>query len=275
MIFWHSSYASVDSSELTLTKIIYGASFEARPLVGYKFFKKGKFKTRKAIVLSEGVHGNEYLGLLDGFIEDFKKNKSVSVQMNNFLNQGGIILFAPQVNPDGVSKKRRLTSFGTDLNRDFDLQGIQMQESSLLSKWVEKELSATNAQLLLAIDYHCCAGALVHPEGNDSYSKYYQDALAMLNKPNQKKIKLGLTQDFFDKKNFGTLKDYWFQKYGTISLTFEATSMKKGDLVFSRHFKWWSNLVAYLDDAPTSLQLDNLASQSPESPEPVQSSYSE
>src|SRR5690606_17491760 len=127
-------------------------------------------------------------------------------------------------------RKNRYSSFGTDLNRDFRVSRLQMQETHQLSKWVESELKQLEAQLVLAVDYHCCVGALLYPDSEESqapelFKRYYQEITSMAQSSISSKITSGVTKDFFEKETFGTLKDYWFKKYAAISFTFEAPVM--------------------------------------------------
>lgn len=249
-LFW-LSYAFAAHDSLKFEKSEYGLSFESRSLVGYKLYKNGPFKNRRAVLLSEGIHGNEYLGLLDRLVS----LNSLPEKFQKFITNGGVLLVIPQVNPDGVYRKNRYSSFGTDLNRDFRVNRLQMQETHLLSQWVESELKQFEAQLVLAIDYHCCVGALLYPDSQDSrshelFKRYYSDITSMAQSSISSEITSGVTKDFFGRKTFGTLKDYWFKKYAAISFTFEAPVMDTSKLVFDQQVSWWEEILTYIGKLP-------------------------
>jgi len=247
-------FAAQDS--LKFEKFEYGLSFESRSLFGFKLYKNGPFKNRRAVLLSEGIHGNEYLGLLDRLVS----LEELPEEFQSFVNSGGVLLVIPQVNPDGVYRKNRYSSFGTDLNRDFRVSRLQMQETHQLSKWVESELKQLEAQLVLAVDYHCCVGALLYPDSEESqapelFKRYYQEITSMAQSSISSKITSGVTKDFFEKETFGTLKDYWFKKYAAISFTFEAPVMDASKLMFDQQVGWWGNLLNYVGKLPATEML--------------------
>lgn len=250
-----SSFAAM--TEIQIDKIHYGSSFESRPLTGFKIFRQGPYQGRKAILLTEGVHGNEYLGHLDKLIETSDNGLNLPPEIKKFVSSGGIVLLVPQVNPDGVHHKSRHTRFGLDLNRDFKLSQVRMQESRFLAQWVDKELQSHSANLVLSIDYHCCGGGLLHPELESSdrdelFQRHYQDISKTMQAAISSEYRLGMSQDFFGKKNLGTLKDYWFQKYGTLSFTYEGESMQKEAAAYDKHVVWWESLAQYVGGIPSN-----------------------
>lgn len=270
-LLWLSHGYAAHEESLKFIKTEYGLSFESRALNGYTLYKSGPFKQRRAVLLSEGIHGNEYLGLLDRLIV----LESLPQHFKNFVTSGGVIFVIPQVNPDGVFRKNRFSSFGTDLNRDFRVRRLQMQETHSLSKWIEAELKKLDAQLVLAIDYHCCVGALLYPDSakaksNALFSRYYQDITSLAQKTISEKISGGVTQDFFGRKTFGTLKDYWFQKYSAISFTFEAPSMDNGKAMFDQQVTWWGEVLNYVESLPASEMLAIQSNQKPDGQQTVE-----
>src|SRR5690606_30581583 len=135
--------------------------------MAYKLFHEGEFKLRRLALLTDGIHGNEYTGIGNDFVNDLQKNiKKLSVGLKKFLSVGGVFLIVPKVNPDGVVKGSRYSALGSDLNRDFnrveDKPYFSQQETFYLDQLVRNEI-ANSSQLVLAIDYHCCAKSLLYP----------------------------------------------------------------------------------------------------------------
>lgn len=257
ILLWAVTAVATTSQEIQIEKIQYGTSFESRPLSGFKIYRQGPFLGRKVILLTEGVHGNEYLGHLDKLIETSDNGVNLPPEIKKFVSSGGIVLLVPKVNPDGVFHKSRHSRFGIDLNRDFKMSQVKMQESRMLVQWIDQELQQHNANLVLSVDYHCCGGGLLHPENESSerdqlFQRHYKDISQIMKTKLNPEYRLGKSEDFFGKKNLGTLKDYWFEKYGAISFTFEAESMQKEAAAYDKHLAWWESLAQYVAKIPTS-----------------------
>lgn len=221
-----------------IEKINYGKSFEGKDLIAYKIYEPNKIGpySKKAIFLSAGSHGNEVTGHLRSFLTELE-----SSEMQNLIDDGLTVLIIPSLNPDGVSRKRRLSHPGLDLNRQFHEDGYQVQEAYFLKQLVKREITDNKLDVKLAIDYHCCANSLIRPAGiqktNPIFEKY-NDILDLGKELLSSEIKMGQTKDFFAKSNIGTLKDYWHENHEAVSLTFEAPDLRPSSGLLDNHKKW-------------------------------------
>lgn len=230
-------------------KIPYGFSFEGEPLIAYKVFHKKAAPSKKAILFTEGVHGNEYNGMLSRLLNHSKFKVLIKGFLGRFLDQGGELIFIPKVNPDAIKLSARNNVFGSDLNRDFLLNKLQSQESYFLSKWLDKELKKTNTKLVIAIDYHCCGGALLYPEVQSKkeqrfYQTHFKEISSVMNKSLNQDFTRSSSKNFFGERKIGTLKNYLFEKYGTLSFTFEAHDLKP--LSVNKHLGWWQQIANHI-----------------------------
>lgn len=236
--------------------IHYGTSLGGEKLTAIKLFDADvEVKHRYGVMITGGLHGNEYMGLVGKFPKLFAQLETVQ----KFLGQGGVVYFVPMINPDGVKNRGRTNSEGLDLNRTFLSEYLSgKRESSELSDWFEGQARDENVKLLLSMDYHCCKGSLIYPQITEqtwqSKREFYQ---SIFNKTaTHMKTELdteyvsGVTKDIFGYETRGTLKDYWFQKYGTVSFTFEGSSPDKEIKKLSGHIKWWNKIFAELGALP-------------------------
>lgn len=231
-----------EDQQLALLKTTYGHTLEGRPLNAYRFYKKSSLTKRKALLLTEGMHGNEYLGMLDELVTQRQGQDLLRENFELFVNQGGVVVIVPQVNPDGIARSSRLNSQGRDLNREFIKGALDSNESLYLTQWIDRELKDLDAKLEFAADYHCCGSFLLYPETTLlSPLQDFKKVLLPFQEHFSKDFQVGLTKDLFGYKTFGTLKDYLNRTYGTLSFTVEATSMEKGfDL--KGHLDWWGKV---------------------------------
>lgn len=201
--------------------------------------------------MTEGVHGNEYMGIVEKMPAIF--HESDLPGFRDFTSEGGILFIIPQVNPDGVERKSRFTMMNTDLNRDFDSKKLHEQESYLFSLWIKNELQVSKANLILAVDYHCCKGAMIHPKFSSDknpflYQKKFEKIKLLMRKHVDQSYQNGTTKVIFGNKTTGTLKDYLFQEYGAISLTFEGISLDKEGEKLNEHVRWWDSLFTMVKE---------------------------
>lgn len=193
------------------------------------------------VFLTAGSHGNEISGHMQYFL-----TKANSVDLTNLINNGLTIYIVPQLNPDGVSLKKRLSHPGIDLNRQFQVGGYQLQEAYFLKQFIDTEIVNKDMKVELAIDYHCCSNSLIKPAGvqpsDANYSKY-QQILSHGKRYLSSKIEMGNTIDFFAKSNTGTLKDFWHTAHNAVSLTFEANSTNPTKSILQNHEQWLYSVI--------------------------------
>lgn len=204
----------------------------------------------QTILLSGGMHGNEYLGFEHLLGELFLKPKSKKeplTELQRFIQKGGRVLFVPLLNPDGFVEKTRTNSEKKDLNRFFKLSkspDSKPIEVSLIENWIESKFSHPSHEdfpsknLLFSIDYHCCKKALLYPNAfiNIQQRSIAKESSTLQSKMNQNlqslstlfpkifgmHFRTGFTEKLLGYKANGTIKDYLFEKYQTLSFTFEG-----------------------------------------------------
>lgn len=245
------SYGEI--SKIKIKKLEYGTSFAGKELIAYKIFQEGNFSRRLVALLTDGIHGNEYTGVGDDFIKAFTKNKNEwGSGLKGFFKDGGVFLIVPRVNPDGVKKGSRYSSLGSDLNRDFnrieDKPFFSQQETFYLDQFVRNELSQKN-QLVLAVDYHCCAKSLLYPPNfsgkTDKFLEgLYSKMFSSLKEHLGPHYVMKSTKEVFGQTFEGTMKDYWFKEFGTISFTFEGYNPKHDPLQSKKHLEWWDSMLS-------------------------------
>ncbi len=180
----------------------YGTSVGGRPLVMVKVGRQGKtVKPRPAVVMTQAVHGDEYLGIVDRLPKELVEKPNDYPAVKAFLDRGGIFYIVPVANPDGYEADRRENDNGKDLNRNFDVKrsserlaasargpiGYTEEELLALANYLNEprfsepetrslattmrlELAIDGAELKFYVDYHCCQsekfGSLVHEWGD-------------------------------------------------------------------------------------------------------------
>ncbi len=245
-------------------EIQYGTSLGGRKLVAYKLSDK-KLTPRFAVMITGGVHGNEYMGLVAQFPHEFAKMQSVK----NYIAMGGVVYFVPKINPDGVMEGARANGEGLDLNRTFLKEYFsEKRESAELSRWFEKEASEKGLKLVMAMDYHCCNGSLIYPEISPDRpgvkKVFYEQSFAKMAELMKKEVngayRTGVTKEMFGYETRGTLKDYWFHRYGTLSFTFEGISPREESKNVAAHLSWWNQIFSEL----STITQDKIAYISPE-----------
>ncbi len=192
--------AAAAPDRLSLTR--YGTTSEGRDLVLATLGRSpGTGPRRPAIVLTQVVHGDEYLGIVDRLPAELLRAPSDYPNVAALLDRGGLVFLLPVVNPDGYEAIRRENAAGADLNRDFEVRRYAARlaagelgaapyseeeraalaayvaapkatqpESRALIDGLSRAIRAANAQVKVFIDYHCCQdddrGALLHPWGD-------------------------------------------------------------------------------------------------------------
>lgn len=209
---------------------------------------------KRAVLISGSTHGNEYLNIEDRLAPWFLDNRARSPGLARFLATGGILYVVPILNPDGYDHDRRENDKGVDLNRDFDLvpadePGFTQPETRLLAEWVERDLRASNAELKLTVDYHCCDGSLLYPWSYVMSALPPADAAAhaeigrLMQTDINDAYATGSTGQVLGYNPRGTSKDYYYARYGALAFTFEG-SYGDEDTNFPKHTQWWDHVLA-------------------------------
>lgn len=244
----------------TLTDLFYyGLSIQGRPLVGLKVQKKSlpSMPGSKAVFINGSIHGNEYLNIEDRLPRWILENGTKDATISRFLNDGGAIYLVPILNPDGYASRERANKNGRDLNRDFTVQlkghvGFVQPETKALSEFLVQELNTTARKLSLSMDYHCCIGAVLRPWSfitNDppasDLAKFDVVGKILINTFGNQ-YQYGTTPKILGYQAVGTSKDYYYERYGTVALTFEGVRNKE-DKRFNEHTKMWISLFDALN----------------------------
>lgn len=213
------------------------------------YMEEHKLPMRPAVLITGGIHGNEHMGLVSGMAELVSGEDK---GFKEFFNAGGIAYFFPEVNPDGVQSGNRYNPHGIDLNRDFKIGRKPSQsESSQMLEFLESDLDAFHARPILAMDYHCCSKSLIYPElkKDDTFYKGQFDKIVKLMKTHvDPEYTSGLTKNIFGYETHGTLKDYWFKKYGALSFTYEGANPKEERKKMAGHHDWWKDIMGVVLD---------------------------
>jgi succinylglutamate desuccinylase len=247
---------TVKGRELNVIKIGQLTPLGARPLRG------------KAVVISGSTHGDEYLNLEDRlprrFLQAYASGELSSLR--RFIDEGGLIYIVPILNPDGYMARERENARGADLNRDFSIKAagykaFKQPESTALALYLERESAQENVQIQMTLDYHCCIGALLYPW---SFAKppvapiperdrQLHEAIghAMLGIFGGK-YKFGQTPVVLGYSAIGTTKDYYYEKYGSTSFTFEGRYGVE-DKNFEKHVRLWDEVFKQLNTRPVRL----------------------
>ena len=242
----------------------------------------GSAAGRPAVLISEAIHGNEYLGLghklLPWLVEQARSGT------NDFFVKGGIAIVVPVVNPDGYEYHRltsaeqqaadggpdggnswgRMNADRIDLNRDFAVKGagfagFRELESKAMAAGVREALGG--ADLRVSLDYHCCIGdgALLYsyafsetrqlPQADEArvrhFGSFFQQELAG--------SELGRTPDLAGYAAVGTTIDYYYETYKTASIIYEGRHGGEGDRVESHEKAWGAILADLARDRPNAV----------------------
>lgn len=236
----------------------YGQTPKGRPLVMLKVAYPKRFviprSTGAAILITGATHGNEYLGIEDKLPEWFASVGINDPQLISYFKTGGVIYFIPIFNPDGYEARRRENSRGIDLNRDFSVmqakfEGFKEVETQAARNMIQNLLQINQQRLLLTMDYHCCIGAALYPWSFRSAPELPQNHLSILTAlGNVMKItfgsdfRVGTTPKVLGYSAVGTSKDYYYEKYGSMSFTYEGEEdIEKNK--FPQHIQMWKNLI--------------------------------
>ncbi len=234
----------------------YGVSIKGNPLMALILESQNMPITKLALVTG-ATHGNEYLNIVDRLTKALLDSKANVLE--NYLASGGALIVVPIVNPDGYEKRRRGNAKNADVNRDWPNSKspqpavFEQPESQALANLVINYLSDHPlTKLNLALDYHCCVdGMLLKPWGyekgkymtqseSDRYDYFIDPMIKYFPKPG----KVGTPPDLLYTAD-GTTLDYWYDKYGAISLTYEGTRRRERNNL-QYHVLWWEDILRNL-----------------------------
>ena len=156
------------SSRVSL--ITYGQSAGGKPLLAIKISSPDRDldSSKKAVIITESIHGNEYLHITDQLVGEFAKKSGETTPVGRFVKAGGVVYMIPVYNPDGFIAGARENANSIDLNRDFSLpsqgdDGVTQPETKAFLSLLTSEQKRENFSLELFMEYHCCIGGLIHP----------------------------------------------------------------------------------------------------------------
>ncbi len=209
----------------------------------------------KTVLISGATHGDEYLNIADRLPKFFAKARRA--RSAHKLVDDKVIYIVPIFNPDGYTKSRRENSKRKDLNRDFPLpsqnkERLTQNETKYWVKFLEKEVEKYNLDVKLSVDYHCCYGALLFPWSYtlditldpEDLSKHNQLGELMKDEIDNRYV-YGSTGQILWYTAAGTSKDYYYDKFNALSVTFEG-EYKKEHLKYEKHQKWWMRILKNL-----------------------------
>lgn len=157
------------SSRVSL--INYGQSAGGKPLLAIKISSPdqvGSDAVKKAVIITEAIHGNEYLHITDQLVGEFAKKSGETTPIGRFIKSGGVLYMIPVYNPDGFIAGERENANSMDLNRDFGLpsqgdKAATQPETKAFLSLLKSEQTSESFSLELFMEYHCCIGGLIHP----------------------------------------------------------------------------------------------------------------
>ncbi len=239
----HSDFASVFQ---------YGKSVKDVPLTSIKIFKKdaSTSKGARAVLIGGTIHGDEFLHIEDRLPRWFLEEGVSKTSIKKFLDEGGAIYITPILNPDGYNQRKRENAHNQDLNRDFTVRrkdhfGFREPETKALRDFIQNELQSENRTLALALDYHCCLGSVLRPwsfkapkipvADRSRFGAVGDIVKSLFN------YKYGVTPNLLGYSAIGTSKDYYYENFGAVGLTFEGKE-KVEDQKFDKHTAMWELL---------------------------------
>lgn len=233
--------------------INYGTSVRGLPLSLLKISNRMITDTKDApaIVLSEAIHGDEFLNIAVRLPERFLENNVLQTGFHQFLDKGGALYLTPVQNPDGYERVRRENANGKDLNRDYPLQrankdGFTQPETESLISFIRRDLEASGRTVKLSWDYHCCVGALIYPWGYSTRDRLEADHLAR-HRAVAKDVQsifgypAGTAMQIVNYTALGASDDYHFETYRSLAFTFEGEQRKEASNL-EKHVVMWDGL---------------------------------
>ena len=249
--------SELQSLELNYPSIVevhnYGNTVGGRPLALIKIAKKKSTSTLPAIYIGGSIHGDEYLNIEDRLPRWFVENDQSPGVIANYLQRGGAIYIAPILNPDGYDRRRRENNNGVDLNRDFtvraaQVEGFKQPETTLLINFLTEDLTRTNRTLGVAMDYHCCIGALLYPWSFTGVvlpaaDKVRHETIAhIMQRHLGTGVRYGTTPVILGYSAKGTSKDFYYERFGAAGFTYEGRRGQENRYL-NEHTLMWNAIV--------------------------------
>ncbi len=228
-----------------------GKTNKKRIMTGVLLHKIGT-PVKKLFVVTGATHGNEYLHIVDRLMFEFVN--PAHQEFAEFFEKGGAFFVLPIFNPDGFAKRRRENAKRQDLNRDYDniITGVTrftQLETQNMKRWLDNFLGKTSAKFELSIDYHCCyRGSLLFPWGftkdkiPNSDRQLYNEVGQMMQRHFDDNPEYGAVSEIIWYLADGTSHDYYYAKYGSLSMTYEGRYRSEKDML-SNHVAWWKDIV--------------------------------
>lgn len=248
---------SLETNYPSIAQLIqYGTSVGGRPLMLLKIARKKVPTTLPAIYLGGSIHGDEYLNIEDRLPRWFVERAQTSGPIASYLERGGAIYIAPILNPDGYDRRRRANNNGVDLNRDFtvraaEVEGFKQPETTQLINFLGDDLERSGRRLEIAMDYHCCIGALLYPWSFTgpvlpAPDKVRHEAIAQIMQRNMgTAVRYGTTPVILGYSAKGTSKDFYYERFGAAGFTYEGRFGQE-HRHFQEHTLMWTAIVEKL-----------------------------
>jgi len=248
---WQSNYPSITKLEQ------YGTSVKGKPLkmliVGKN--QKKQNRLRPTLVMSGSTHGNEYLNIEDRLPEILLNDSKSKGPVKNFIENDGVFIFIPILNPDGYDARKRENANGEDLNRDWDVKaanfkGFKEAETKTLASKINSLKSDLGLKLEVTVDYHCCIGAILYPWSYTSKPVPAHDLTSLKAMGNMADnvldIESGTTGQILGYYPTGTSKDYYYESHGALAFNYEGRYGKEDKLI-DEHVTWWREMVEFVN----------------------------
>lgn len=233
--------------------VTYGKTVQGKPLTLIKIAKKSVV-ANQAVYIGGSIHGDEYLNIEDRLPRWFLEQTATSGTISTYLDQGGVIYLAPILNPDGYDRRERENRNGIDLNRDYtvlaaNVQGFKEVETRSLFEYLSNDLGSV--KLKVAMDYHCCIGALLYPWSftgpvlSAADKQKHLLVASIMQSSIGPGVRAGTTPVILGYSAKGTSKDFYFEHFGALGFTYEGRRNKEHKF-FEEHTSMWEGILKNL-----------------------------